>query len=122
MSEEWRVSLILGGRTGVPKKVVVDLRVRLGDDIAVSADKGRIFLYAGTSKAAEEAEYVARDVLTMQSLTAESRLELWDPAAQAWRDPRIEMPEGDQQPGRREARKKVLVDGVLQFLSDAPPF
>jgi hypothetical protein len=35
MSDKWRVSLVLGDRTGVPKKLVEDLRVRLADDIGV---------------------------------------------------------------------------------------
>ena len=59
MSDEWRVSLVLGDRTGAPKKLVEDLRVRLGDDVGVSADKAHIHLYAGTGKAAGEAEQVA---------------------------------------------------------------
>ncbi|HEY2265602.1 MAG TPA: hypothetical protein VGI96_23455 [Streptosporangiaceae bacterium] len=42
MSDEWRVSLVLGDRTGVPKQTVRNLRVRLGNDIAVSADKAHI--------------------------------------------------------------------------------
>jgi hypothetical protein len=121
MSDEWRVSLVLGERTGVPKKIIEDLRVRLGDDIKVSADKGRIFLYAGTEKAAGEAGYVARDVLTMQTLTAESLLERWDPDGQKWRDPRVEVPEDDQPPGQRSGGAK-LVDGILQIMSEAPPF
>ena len=58
MSDEWRVSLVLGDRMGVPKKLVEDLRVRLGDDIGVSADKAHIYPYAGTEKAAGEAEQI----------------------------------------------------------------
>jgi hypothetical protein len=122
MSDEWRVSLVLGDRTGVPKQTVEILRVRLGDDIAVSADRAHIYLYAGTEKAADEAEQVARDVLTMEGRVAESSvLERWDPDGQKWRDPRVEIPEDDQQP-RQRSGKANLVDGLLQFMSEAPPF
>ena len=98
MSDEWRVSLALRERTAGPRKIVEDLRIRLGADIKVSADRGRILLYAGTEKAAGEAEQVARDMLTQQGLTAESLLEYWDPDGQKWRDPRVEIPEDDQSP------------------------
>ena len=129
MSDEWRVSLVLGDRTGVPKKLVEDLRVRLGDDIAISAgkghfyaDKAHIYLYAGTEKAADEAEQVARDALTMEGRVAESSLlERWDPDGQKWRDPRVEAPEDDEQPAQRSGGSKLL-NGVLQIMSEAPPF
>ena len=122
MSDEWRVSLVLGGRTGVPKKLVEDLRVRLGDDIGVSADKAHIYLYAGTDKAAGEAEQVAREALTLDGRVAESSLlERWDPDGQKWRDPRVGIPDDDQQPARRSGGAKLL-DGVLQIMSETPPF
>ena len=122
MSDEWRVSLVLGDRTGVPKKLVGDLRVRLGDDIGVSADKAHIYLYAETDKAAGEAEQVAREALTLDGRVAESSLlERWDPDGQKWRDPRVEIPEVDQQPAQRSGGAKLL-DGVLQIMSEAPPF
>jgi hypothetical protein len=122
MSDEWRVSLVLGDRTGVPKQTVQNLRVRLGNDIAVSADKAHIFLYAGTEKVADEAEQVARDALMLEGLVAESSvLERWDPDGQKWRNPRTELPEDDQPPPRRSGGAK-LVDGVLQIMSEAPPF
>jgi hypothetical protein len=122
MSDEWRVSLVLGDRPGVPKKMVEDLRVRLGDDIGVSADKAHIYLHAGTGKAAGEAEQAAREALTMNGRVAESSLlERWDPDGQKWRDPRVEIPDDDQQPAQRSGGDKLL-DGVLQIMSETPPF
>ena len=122
MSDEWRVSLVLGDRTGVTKKLVEDLRVRLGDDIGVSADKAHIYLYAGTDKAAGEAEQVAREALTLDGRVAESSLlERWDPDGQKWRDPRAEIPDDDQPATQRSGGAKLL-DGVLQIMSEAPPF
>jgi hypothetical protein len=94
MADEWRVTLIFDDRSATGKRTAVRglLRRRLGDDIAVSGDKARIFLYAGTAKAAEEAEYAARDVLAQESLSAETRFECWDPAAR---------PGGTRGPGHR---------------------
>jgi hypothetical protein len=118
MSDEWRVSLALGNRSGVPRKIVERLRVRLGDDVAVSADKGHIFLYAGTEKAADEAEQAARQALALEGQVAESsRTERWDPDGQRWRDPRVEVPEDGQRSGGAK-----LVDGIFQIMSDIPPF
>ena len=60
-------------------------------------------------------------MLAQQGLTAESLLEYWDPDGQKWRDPRVEVPEDDQPPGGRSGGAK-LVDGILQIMSEAPPF
>jgi hypothetical protein len=122
MSDEWRVSVVLSDRAGVPKQAVQNLRVRLGDDIGVSADKTHVYLYAGTEKAAGEAEQVAREVLTLAGRVAgSSLLELWDPDGQKWRDPRAGIPDDDQPPAQRSGGAKLL-DGVLQIMSEAPPF
>jgi len=122
MSDEWRVSLALGGRVGVPKKLVEDLRVRLGDDIGVSADKAHLYLHGGTEKAADEAGQVAREALTLDGRVADSSvLERWDPDGQKWRDPRAETADDDQPPAQRSGGAKLL-DGVLQIMSEPPPF
>jgi hypothetical protein len=121
MSDEWRVSLVLGDRTGVPRKLVENLRVHLGDDIGVSAGKGHIFLYTGTEKAADEAGQVARDALAQGGQVAESSmLERWDPDAQKWRDPRAEAPEDDDD-GETRPQGSVagaVVYGVAQVLGE----
>jgi len=112
MSDEWRVSLALGGRTGVPKKLVEDLRVRLGDDIGVSADKAHRYLYAGTEKAADEAGQVAREALTLDGRVADSSvLERWDPDGQKWRDPRAET--ADDKASENPAN-------MIEFVRDNP--
>ena len=57
MAEEWRVSLVIGGGGSTVKgsRYRDLLRARLGDDVAVSAGKMHLFLYAGSAKAADEA-------------------------------------------------------------------
>ena len=56
MTEEWRVSLVVGDHGGAVKGSHYRdlLRARLGDDVTVSAGKMHLFLYAGSAKAAEE--------------------------------------------------------------------
>ena len=130
MAEEWRVSLIFNDRSGPGKRRKVRdlLRRRLGDGIAVSGEKTRIFLYAGSASAAEEAEYAARDVLAQERLSADSRFECWDPVGQAWQDPRAEpsdpaaAPAGDDDGGRGPQRAGNLIDNViLPYLEHFPP-
>ncbi len=89
MAEEWRVSLVTGGGGSTVKgsRYRDLLRARLGDDVAVSAGKTHLFLYAGSAKAADEAGQVARAVLEEHGQFAEVRLERWDPSDGEWRDP-----------------------------------
>lgn len=49
-----------------------------------------------------------------------SLLERWDPDGQKWRDPRAETPDDDQ-PAQRSGGARLL-DGVLQIMSEIPPF
>jgi hypothetical protein len=114
MAEEWRVSLILDGRGGTSHCRDL-LRSRFGDDIVVSAEKARIFLYAGSEKAAGEAAYVARDVLAQQDLNAELHLERWDPSDGEWRDPEEPVEHDDTpEPGRQESTVIALLKGAAQ--------
>ena len=82
MAEEWRVSLVIGGGGSTVKgsRYRDLLRARLGDDVAVSAGKTHLFLYAGSAKAADEAGQVARAVLEEHGQFAEVRVERWDPS------------------------------------------
>ena len=114
MAEEWRVSLIFDGRGGASHCRDL-LRSRFGDDIAVSVEKARIFLYAGSEKAAGEAEYVAREVIAQQGLTGEFRVGRWDSSDEEWRD-REEPAVADDKPGpgRLLSTATALVKGAAQ--------
>jgi len=120
MAEEWRVSLVVGDRGGAIKGSHYRdlLRNRLGDDIAVSANKTHLYLYAGSAKAAEEAGQVARAVLEEQGRRlAEARLERWDPASKEWRDPGEPAEHEDKPgPGRLETTATAFIKGVGQAL------
>jgi hypothetical protein len=89
VDEEWRVSLVarvqLAGRKRVSADDIRDrLRSRVGEDVSVTAGKAGLFLYAATAGAAATAEAAARDVLAELGMTAEIRMERWDPSGQAW--------------------------------------
>ena len=117
MAEEWRVSLILNGRGDI-SHCRDQLRSRLGDDIVVSAEKAHMFLYAGSEKAAGEAEYIAREVLAQQDLSAEFRVECWDPSSGDWRDPQEPgQPDDKPGPGRLRSTAIALLRGAAQAAS-----
>jgi len=130
MADEWRVTLIFNDRSATGKRTAVRglLRRRLGDDIAVSGGQARIFLYAGTAKAAEEAEYTARDVLAQENLIAEFLLEYWDPAGQAWRDAGVDpsdlaagLPAEDDGTRGRQREGNLIDNVILPYLEHFPP-
>ena len=119
MAEEWRVSLVTVGGGGTVKgsRYRDLLRARLGDDVAVSAGKMHLFLYAGSAKAADEAGPVARAVLEEHGQFAEVRLERWDPSGGDWRD--ADEPaehEDEPEPGRGEPTVIAFIKGAGQAL------
>jgi hypothetical protein len=73
--------------------VVDDLRSHLGGHVPVSAGKAQVFVYTATPDAADEADQVARVVLAQHSLSADFRLEHWDPLEEAWLDAPDEPPD-----------------------------
>lgn len=107
MSDDWRVTVALhaGGhaqrvvRSLSDHELQDDVRRRLGHGVAVSADRSRIFLYAGTAGAAREAERIVREVLGEQQLPADLTLDRWDALKQEWVDP------GTPAPGIAEVRQ-----------------
>jgi len=119
MAEEWRVSLVIGGGGSAVKgsRYRDLLRARLGDDVAISATKAHLFLYAGSAKAADEAGQVARAVLEEQGRFAEVRLERWDPFGGEWRDPDEPAEHEDSpEPSHLQATATAFVKGAGQAL------
>jgi hypothetical protein len=119
MAEEWRVSLVIGGGGSAVKgsRYRDLLRARLGDDVAISATKTHLFLYAGSAKAADEAGQVARAVLEEQGQFAEVRLERWDPFGGEWRDPDEPAEHEDSpEPSHLQTTATAFVKGAGQAL------
>jgi hypothetical protein len=111
--DDWRVTLTLPDEGHVQRvtqavhehEVEQDVRHRLGQRIAVSADGPHVFLYAGTEAAAREAERVVRGVLEQHKLTAEFALDRWHPIEQEWEDASNPLPQtAEQQEAERQRR------------------
>ncbi|MGH3280387.1 MAG: hypothetical protein ACRDNW_14790 [Trebonia sp.] len=133
MDEEWRVRLIPRDPSADRKPASADavrdlLRSRSGVAVSVTAGKAGVFLYAATEDAAVAAEATAREVLAQQGLTADIRLERWDPSRQEWLPPG-EAPPADlppvpgqeRNPGRRRLRAAgALIEAIMDAISSSP--
>lgn len=117
--EDWRVTVTLHDENNVQQavqsvrehEVEQDVRSRLGDRVAVSADGPSIFLYAATENAAREADRVVRDVLAKRELTADFALDRWHPIEQEWEDVSTPMPETESQ---RQAEHQRRIEDETQ--------
>jgi hypothetical protein len=67
-------------------------RERLGDQVVVSRDGSRLFLYAATEEQADEAERVIRDLIARDDLTAVVSTTRWHPVEQDWKDRSVPLP------------------------------
>jgi hypothetical protein len=83
-----------------------DARRRLGNRIAVSADRGELFLYAGSENAAREAEHLVSGILAQHELTGDSTLSHWHPVEERWEDAGAPLPETA---GQRQAEHDRLM-------------
>ena len=96
--DDWRVCIAFGDLPRQPKPgrqaliqscrlaLIPALGRRLGDQVAVSSSKTRIFLYAPSIGSADEAAQVAREVLARHDVSAPVRTERWSRREQEWRD------------------------------------
>ncbi len=104
MAEDWRLSIDFARQPGAGRRFYrrrqarEALRSRVGGDIVISAEKRRLLLYTGLGGVAREAELAARQVLAQQGLSADIRLDRWDPSDQVWRNARSNEPEQDAAP------------------------
>jgi hypothetical protein len=118
MTEEWRARLVTDSGGPVNGSPYGDLlRNRLGGNVAVSAKRTHLYVYAASAKAAEEAGQVARAVLEEQGRLAVVRLERWDPANEQWRAPGNPAEDEDAPgPGRLRRGAKVVLRVAAEAL------
>lgn len=115
MADDWRVTATLQDagqaqralRSLRDRKLQDDVRRRLGQRVAVSADNAHMFLYAATGDAAREAERVVREVFAEQQIPADLTLDRWDELKQKWVDPGTPVPETAEV---RQAKHQRLID------------
>jgi hypothetical protein len=138
MTGDWRLSIDFAGHPGAGRRFYRGsrarqaLRGRFGGDIVISAGKRRLLLYAGHAGVAREAELAARQLLAQQGLSADIRLERWDPSDRAWRSARSNEPEQDAAPLASRAGSPgpmppamvealaTMIAGVLDFIGMIP--
>jgi hypothetical protein len=108
MDDDWRVEVDLDDpEHGYPlteRLRALDLddevRERLGEDVIVTRDGSRIYLYTSSEESAREAARVISEVLAAEGLTAEVAVKRWHPVEQEWLDPSVPLPDD---PGEVEA-------------------
>lgn len=94
MADEWRVEVELGeeghGLSLGERLRSLDLddevKERLGGNVIVTRDGSRMFLYAGSEAAAQEAARVVADLIAADGLEADVEVTHWDPGDHAWED------------------------------------
>jgi hypothetical protein len=69
-----------------------DARERLGENVMVTRDGSRLFLYAADEAQGREAEQVVRGLVESDELTAEILVTRWHPVEEAWKDASIPLP------------------------------
>jgi hypothetical protein len=114
VADDWRVTITFKDETHVRRtaellrehQATEEARRRLGNRIVVSHDGGKLFLYAGSEKAAREAEQLAGDVLTRLQVDADFTLSRWHPAGEQWEAAGAPLPETA---GKRNAEHERLI-------------
>ena len=115
MAEDWRLEVDFedeqhGERLSealLKSTLEHDVHQRLGERIVISADRGRVFLYADTEDAARAAERVVASVAEERDWSAALALTRWHPDAEEWQPADQPLP---QTPEEREAEHARLVD------------
>jgi hypothetical protein len=100
MAEDWRVTVDLGREHGLETALDEhefedETRGALGGRVAVSADGPRVFLYADTRQAAEQALAEVKAIVARGGGGAEFALDRWHPIAEEWESADEPLPSTD---------------------------
>lgn len=74
-----------------------EARARLREDVIVTRDGSRLFLYARDERHAREAERVIRELIAEDELRAHISLTRWHPIEETWRDASLPLPETEEE-------------------------
>jgi hypothetical protein len=126
MSDEWRVEVELGDEqhhlTLGERLRSLDLdevaQKRLGKRVVVTRDGDRMFLYAGAEQQAQEAERVAREILSAEGLTGKIALTRWHPAEEAWKDASEPLPASEADTEAEQERHEVEAERAAEAGND----
>ena len=120
MADDWRVTIAFHHPADAREAVQAirahqiqdDAQSWFGDEVVVSADGPRLFLYAADHDAARAADRMVREVLAPDQLAAARfTLDRWHPDEQDWEDAGVPMPGSDQE---RAAEHERLMDYQTQ--------
>jgi hypothetical protein len=100
MAEDWRVTVTVSDEELATSLLDAlekhsadgDVRLRLGERVAASADGPNLFLYADTESAARAAQSVVEDLLPVD---AEFALDRWHEIEERWEDASVPLPRTD---------------------------
>ena len=84
-----------------------EARKRVGGRVVVSRKGSKLFLYARTRDAAQEAERIVRELLAGDRLSANLRTVRWHPDAEEWQEVAVPLPRTEAE---REAEREQLED------------
>ena len=123
MSEEWRVEVELGDEqhhlTLGKRLHSLDLddqaRERLGGRVIATRDGNHLFLYAGSGQQANEAERVARELVSEEGLEAEISVRRWHPVEEAWVDASVPLPDTEAEAEAEEERHDAAVEAEGEY-------
>ena len=73
-----------------------EVQERLGENVIVTRDGAKLYVYTASGEAAREAERVVNEVLSEDELTAEVRRRRWNPINRFWQDADEPLPEGEE--------------------------
>ena len=115
MTDEWRVEVDLddpehGYNLGERlRSLPIDdeAKERLGGRVIVTRDGPRVFAYASSAAAAEEAESVLTELLGEHNLTGTTRITRYHPLEGTWKDASEPLPETDEAARAEYERKEA---------------
>jgi hypothetical protein len=98
MDEDWRVTISFSSVSGRElhsslRELEKDAKLELGRRVAISASDSRVFLYADTREAAEQAEAAVRSILGRDGLAGEIALDRWHPVEEKWEPADVPLPD-----------------------------
>jgi predicted thioesterase len=102
MNDDWRVQVNLEESAAEEllghleaREMEDDVSTAFHDRVIVSRDGGRLFFYAGSREAAEQARDLVLREAGEEGLGVQTELRHWHPAAEQWEDPDTPLPDGD---------------------------
>jgi hypothetical protein len=124
-ADEWRVEVDLDdeahgislGERMRSLELDEEARKELGENVIITRDGPRFYLYAETEARARAAERVVLDLLDEHELTADIAVTRWHPVEEAWEDAAVPLPQTETE--LEAERASMLVGHAVVGLGEA---